>query len=76
MYFSFKIDRFLYIYKIIHQKLAMAKITCMDYGFDCSYVAEGEVEHVISQYQKHSTDEHGIEYSAEALTQVILRQQG
>ena len=54
----------------------MAKITCIAYGFDCSYVAEGEVEYVICQYQKHSTDEHGIEYSAEALTQVILRQQG
>ena len=54
----------------------MAKITCMDYGFDCSYVVEGEVEHVIGKYQKHSTDEHGIEYSVEALTQVILRQQG
>ena len=54
----------------------MAKLTCMDYGFECSYVVEGEVEHVIDQYQKHSTEEHGIEYSAEALTQVILRQQG
>ena len=48
----------------------------MDYGFECSYVVEGEVEHVIYEYQKHSTEEHGIEYSAEALTQVILRQQG
>jgi len=54
----------------------MAKITCMDYGFNCSYVIEGEVEHVIGEYQKHSNDEHGIEYSVEALTQVILRQQG
>ena len=54
----------------------MAKITCMDYGFDCSYAIEGEVEHVIEEYQKHSNDEHGIEYSVEALTQVILRQQG
>ncbi len=54
----------------------MAKITCMDYGFDCQYVIQGEVEQVISEYRKHSTDEHGIEYSVEALTQVILRQQG
>ena len=37
---------------------------------------EGEVENVIGEYRKHSTDEHGIEYSIEALTQVILRQQG
>ena len=54
----------------------MAKITCMDYGFDCQYVIEGEVENVIGEYRKHSNDEHGIEYSVEALTQVILRQQG
>jgi len=54
----------------------MTRITCMDYGFDCTYVAEGEVEQVITEYQKHSTEEHGIEYSTEALTQVILRQQG
>jgi len=54
----------------------MAKLTCMDYGFECSYVVEGEVEHVIDEYKKHSTEEHGIEYSSEALTQVILRQQG
>ena len=54
----------------------MPKITCMDYGFECPYEIEGEVEHVISEYKIDSTDEHGIEYSAEALTQVILRQQG
>ncbi len=48
----------------------------MGKGFECSYEVEGEVEHVIEHYQKHSTDEHGIEYSPEALTQVILRQQG
>tara|TARA_B110000014_G_C20032203_1_gene536090 strand:- start:918 stop:1082 length:165 start_codon:yes stop_codon:yes gene_type:complete len=54
----------------------MAKIICRDYGFNCPYLVEGEVENVIEEYQKHSTDEHGIEYSVEALTQVILRQQG
>ena len=54
----------------------MAKITCSDYGFECHYEIEGEVENVIDEYRKHSTEEHGIEYSPEALTQVILRQQG
>tara|TARA_B100000700_G_scaffold313625_1_gene398926 strand:+ start:403 stop:567 length:165 start_codon:yes stop_codon:yes gene_type:complete len=54
----------------------MAKITCRDYGFECDYVVEGEVEYVIDEYRKHSLEEHGIEYSPEALTQVILRQQG
>ena len=54
----------------------MTKLTCMDYGFDCPYVIEGEVEHVIEKFGKHTTEEHGIEYSTEALTQFILRQQG
>ena len=54
----------------------MAKITCRDYGFECHYEIEGEVENVIDAYRKHSDEEHGIEYSVETLTQVILRQQG
>jgi predicted small metal-binding protein len=53
----------------------MVKITCRDYGFECPYKVEGEVNDVIDEYRKHSMDEHGIEYSSEALTQVILRQQ-
>ena len=54
----------------------MSKLTCMDYGFDCPYAIEGGVEHVIEEFGKHTTEEHGIEYSIEALTQFILRQQG
>ncbi|MBC8250843.1 MAG: DUF1059 domain-containing protein [Candidatus Nitrosopelagicus sp.] len=53
----------------------MTKLTCMDYGFDCSYVVEGEVEQVIEKFGEHTAEEHGIEYSTEALTQFILRQQ-
>jgi len=33
------------------------------------------VLNVIEQYGKHSSDEHGIEYSKEALMQFILRKQ-
>ena len=50
----------------------MAKIICRDYGFNCPYLVEGEVENVIEEYQKHSTDEHGIEYSKETLTKFML----
>ena len=53
----------------------MTKLTCMDYGFDCPYVIESEVEQVIEEFRKHTSKEHGIEYSTEALTQFILRQQ-
>jgi len=54
----------------------MAKFTCRDYGFECDFVAEGDdMAKVIEEYGKHSSDEHGIEYSKEALMQFILRKQ-
>ena len=50
------------------------KLTCSDYGFECDFVAEGnDVSKVIEDYSKHSTDEHRIEYSKEALMQFIMR---
>ena len=54
----------------------MARLRCNDYGFECSFVAEGEVEQVIDEFGKHTEEEHGIDYSKEALMQFILRRQG
>ncbi len=51
----------------------MAKLTCSDYGFECNFTSEGEIEKVIADFGKHTHDEHGIEYSKEALMQFILR---
>ncbi len=51
----------------------MAKLTCSDYGFECDFSAEGEMEVVLEQFGKHTSEEHGIEYSKEALMQFILR---
>ena len=52
----------------------MAKLVCRDYGFDCDFVSEADdIAKVIVEYSKHSLDEHGIEYSKEALMQFILR---
>ncbi len=52
----------------------MTKLTCRDYGFECDFVADGDdIAKVIEEYGKHSSDEHGIEYSKEALMQFILR---
>lgn len=52
----------------------MPRLVCRDYGFDCEFVADGQdVSKVIDEYSKHSTDEHGIEYSKEALMQFIIR---
>jgi len=49
------------------------KLCCRDYGFECEFVAYGEVDSVISQFGKHTDEEHGIEYTKEVLMQVILR---
>lgn len=53
--------------------LLMAKLICSDYGFECDFIAEGEIETVIADFGKHTHEEHGIEYSKEALMQFILR---
>ena len=55
----------------------MAKLRCKNYGFDCEFVAEDiEVSKVLQDFGKHTLEEHGIEYSKEALMQFILRQGG
>jgi len=54
----------------------VARLRCNDYGFECEFVAEGEIEQVIDEFGKHTEEEHGIDYSREALMQFILRQQG
>jgi len=51
----------------------MVKIACNNYGFDCKFQVDGNYSEVIEKYQKHSIDEHGIEYSIEVLTQLLLR---
>ena len=54
----------------------MAELKCRDYGFDCDYVVSGEVEEVIEKFRVHMEDEHGIDYSKEAVMQFLLRKQG
>jgi predicted small metal-binding protein len=49
------------------------KLCCRDYGFECEFAVEGEVEPVITQFGKHTDEEHGIEYTKEVLMQFILR---
>jgi len=49
-------------------------LICRDYGFDCDFIIkETNIEKVIEEFSKHSMDEHGIEYSKEALMQFIIR---
>ena len=54
----------------------MAELKCRDYGFECDFVSSGEMEEVIEEFRKHTDDEHGIDYSKEAIMQFLLRKQG
>ena len=54
----------------------MAKLKCSDYGFECDFVAEGDMEKVIADFRTHTDDVHGIDYSKEAVMQFLLRKQG
>ena len=52
----------------------MAKLCCVDYGFECDYaVEEKNTSAMIEKFAKHTADQHGIEYSTEALMHFMLR---
>jgi predicted small metal-binding protein len=52
----------------------MTKLCCVDYGFECEFVAEtGTDSELVQQFAKHTDEVHGIEYSKEALMQFIMR---
>lgn len=53
----------------------MAMIMCRDYGFECDFVAEGETEKVIEDFRNHAENEHGIDYTVEAVKQILIRKQ-
>lgn len=52
----------------------MVKFVCADYGFECDFITEGEMDDAISKFAKHTLDKHGIEYSRDVLIQFIRRQ--
>ena len=52
----------------------MIKLRCVDYGFECEFESVGNSDLVISEFGEHTCDEHGIEYSKEALMQFLMRQ--
>ena len=52
----------------------MPKLVCKDYGFECNFVAESEkIPELLEKFGEHTLNEHGIEYSKEAIMQFILR---
>ena len=52
----------------------MTKLCCVDYGFECNFAVDAnDSSDMIQEFAKHTADRHGIEYSAEALMQFIIR---
>ncbi len=54
----------------------MTALACIDYGFECDFVTQGDVEKIVEEFRVHMEEEHGIGYSAEAIMQFVMRKQG
>ena len=39
----------------------MVKVICKDYGFNCDFMCDGDLDSVVTDFGKHCTQEHGIE---------------
>jgi predicted small metal-binding protein len=49
------------------------KLRCQDYGFECEFVLDGEKNiTLLEKLRQHFEEEHGIEYTTEAITQMII----
>lgn len=49
------------------------KLACKDYGFECEFEIEGEQSlSLIEKLKKHFENEHGIDYSTDAVIQMIV----
>ena len=48
------------------------KLRCEDYGFECNFVLDEEkTVGLIEKLRDHFEEEHGIDYTVEAITQMI-----
>jgi len=48
------------------------KLRCDDYGFECKFILDGEkTVSAIEKLRNHFEEEHGIDYTVEAVTQMI-----
>jgi predicted small metal-binding protein len=48
------------------------KLRCDDYGFECEYILDAEkTVSTIEKLRNHFEEEHGIDYTIEAVTQMI-----
>lgn len=49
------------------------KLSCVDYGFECNFILEGKKSlTLIKKLREHMENEHGIDYSVDAIIQMIV----
>ena len=49
------------------------KLSCSDYGFECDFVLDGKKSlTLIEKLREHFEEAHGIEYSTDAVIQMIM----
>lgn len=49
------------------------KLACRDYGFECEFELEGKKSlSLVEKLREHFEQEHGIEYSTDAVIQMIV----
>ena len=49
------------------------KLECQDYGFECDFILlEEKTLTMIKQLREHFEEEHGIDYSVDAVIQMIV----
>ena len=51
----------------------MVTVRCNECGFDCDYIATGNIEKIIFDYWDHMNKEHGIEYSPGFLERYVKK---
>lgn len=51
----------------------MGILRCSDYGFVCKFVTKGFTKKIIDEFKIHMYNEHGIDYSKEALQLMVVR---
>ena len=61
-------------YYLLNRTYVMTKLRCSNYGFECSFIAEGKTEQVLTDFKKHMLEEHGIDYSKETVMQFVDRE--
>ena len=60
-----------YRFSIFSDQMAL-KLRCEDYGFECEYVLDEEKTlEMIEKFRNHFEEEHGIDYTIEAVIQMI-----